>query len=141
MNGRAPKRSEKSPAIGATKIGIAVQGRILIPASSGVIPCTVMKYCERKKSEPKMPKNITNETALVAEKARLRKNRSGSIGSFVRLSCSRKKTIITRPKATETSTVAFPQPSALERTMPKVSGKRPTTASTSPRGSRPRSGP
>ena len=88
-----------------------------------------------------MPKNITNETALVAEKARLRKNRSGSIGSFVRLSCSRKKAIITRPKKIETSTVALLQPSALDRTMPKVSGKRPITASTKPRGSRPRSGP
>ncbi|CAB5031910.1 unannotated protein [freshwater metagenome] len=38
MNGRAPNRSEKSPASGAMKIGIAVQGRILIPACSGVIP-------------------------------------------------------------------------------------------------------
>ncbi|CAB5031902.1 unannotated protein [freshwater metagenome] len=100
-----------------------------------------MKYCERKKIEPKMPKNITNEAALVAENARLRKKRSGSIGSGVRLSCSRKNAIITRPNAIEISTVELLHPSALERTMPKVSGKRPTTARISPRGSRPRSGP
>ncbi len=35
MNGRPPMRSESAPAIGATTIGMAVQGRTLRPDSSG----------------------------------------------------------------------------------------------------------
>ena len=36
ISGRAPMRSDSSPASGATKIGIAVHGRVRRPASSGV---------------------------------------------------------------------------------------------------------
>ena len=35
MSGRLPMRSERIPATGATKIGIAVQGSVRMPASSG----------------------------------------------------------------------------------------------------------
>ena len=35
ISGRPPMRSESTPAMGATKIGIAVQGRVRMPASSG----------------------------------------------------------------------------------------------------------
>jgi hypothetical protein len=44
MIGRPPILSESRPAIGAMKIGIAVQGRIRSPDCSGEEPCTVWKY-------------------------------------------------------------------------------------------------
>ena len=35
ISGRLPMRSDRIPATGATKIGIAVQGKVRMPASSG----------------------------------------------------------------------------------------------------------
>src|SRR5438105_844739 len=62
--GRRRMRSETTPAFGATKIGIAVQGRIRRPACSGEKPCTVWKYCASRKTEPNMPKNMNSEATF-----------------------------------------------------------------------------
>ena len=67
------------------------------PAASS--PATVWKNCERKKIDPKTPKNIANETAFVAENARLLKKRSGSIGSGARRSQSRNAASSASPRA------------------------------------------
>ena len=81
-----PIRSESAPAIGATKIGIAVHGRMRRPAWSGEYPCMTWKNCASKKIEPNIPKNISSEAPLAAANVRLRKKRSGSIGSGARSS-------------------------------------------------------
>src|SRR4029079_18889892 len=84
ISGRLPIRSDRMPATGATKIGIAVHGSVRRPASSGELACATWKNCARKKIDPKAPKNIANETPLVAANARLRKNRIGAIGAGAR---------------------------------------------------------
>ncbi len=106
-----------------------------MPDSSGESPSAVWKNCERKKIEPKTPKNIENDTTFVAANVRLRKKRSGSIGCGARPSQKRKKPSRTRPPAIPPSTTGLVQPSASARTIPYVRPSRPVPASTSPRGS------
>ena len=134
-------RSDSRPATGATNIGIAVHGSVSRPDSSGERPCTVWKNCDRKKIDPKTPKNIANDTALVAEKARLRKKRSGSIGSGARRSQSRNAASSATPAVIEPTTIGFVHPSSPARTIPSTSPISPAPASTSPRGSSWASGP
>lgn len=55
-SGRAPTRSESNPAIGATRIGMAVHGSVLRPASSGEYPWTTWKNCASRKTDPNIPK-------------------------------------------------------------------------------------
>ena len=86
MNGRLPKRSEKTPASGATTIVAPVHTSSFRPACSGVFPSTFCMYCERKKIEPNIPKYMLSEATLVTAKERLAKNDIGSIGSLVRSS-------------------------------------------------------
>src|SRR6185295_11612734 len=86
MIGRPPIRSESSPAIGAIRIGIAVQGRMRRPDWSGEAPCTVWKYWASRKIEPNIPTNMNSEATLAAVKVRLRKKRIGSIGASARSS-------------------------------------------------------
>src|SRR3954453_20786774 len=86
ISGRDPMRSLRMPAIGATKIGIAVHGSVRSPASSGEYPCAVWKNCASRKIDPNAPKNIANDTPLVAANARERKSRIGSIGAAARSS-------------------------------------------------------
>ena len=79
-------RSDSRPAIGATSIGMPVQGSVRRPASSGDMCCVTWKNWASRKIEPKTPKYIANETPLEAAKARERKKRIGSIGAGVRSS-------------------------------------------------------
>ena len=111
-------RSLRMPAIGATKIGITSIGSIRMPDCSGVRPSTVWKNCERKKIEPKTPKNIENDTTFVAENVRFLKKRSGSIGCGARPSQNRKRPSSTRPPTIPPSTTGLVQPSASARTIP-----------------------
>ena len=77
-------RCASTPAIGATIIGIPVHGSVRRPASSGPYPCAVWKNWLSRKIAPKVPKNIANESPLVALNARERNIRIGSIGSRAR---------------------------------------------------------
>ncbi len=86
ISGREPIRSLSSPATGATNIGISVHGSVSRPACSGVWPCATWKYWASRKIDPKTPKNIASETALVALKARERNSDIGSIGCAARRS-------------------------------------------------------
>ena len=105
ISGRAPMRSVSRPAIGATSIGIAVHGSVRRPASSGERPCAVWKNWASRKIEPNMPKNIANETPLVAAKARERKKRIGSIGAGARSSQATKRGERAAPASSATITV------------------------------------
>ena len=80
----------EEPAIGATKIGIAVQGRMRSPDCSGESPCTVWRNWASRKIEPNIPKNMNSDATFAAVKVRLRKNRIGSIGASVRSSQARR---------------------------------------------------
>src|SRR3954465_3112593 len=97
IRGRAPMRSLRMPATGATNIGMIVQGRTRRPDCSGESPCVVWKNCESRKIEPKTPKNIASDTPLVVAKPRLRKKRSGSIGALARASHATKAASRTTP--------------------------------------------
>ena len=112
-------RSESRPAIGATKIGIAVHGSVRRPASSGDIPCVTWKNWASRKIEPKTPKYIANETPLEAAKARERKKRIGSIGAGVRSSQATKRGQQDRAGDERAEHGASSvQPSSAPRTMP-----------------------
>ena len=110
ISGREPIRSERIPAIGATSIGMPVQGSVRRPASSGEYIWTVWKNCASRKIAPKMPNVIARETPLVAANARLRKKRIGSIGAAVRSSCATNATSRAAPTAIEPATSSEPQP-------------------------------
>ena len=71
-----------------------------------------------RKIEPKTPKYIASEATLTALKARERKNRSGSIGSGVRDSWTRKAASSNTPAISDARTVVLVQPSSAPRTMP-----------------------
>src|SRR5271166_6158392 len=86
MNGRLPRRSEKTPASGATIIEAPVHTSSFRPACSGVFPSTFCMYCERKKIEPNMPKYMLSEATFVTAKERLLKKDIGSMGSRARSS-------------------------------------------------------
>ena len=118
ISGREPIRSESTPAIGATSIGMPVQGSVRSPASSGEYCWTDWKNCASRKIAPKMPKVIASDTPLVAAKARERKKRIGSIGAGVRSSWATNATTRSVPTAIEPTTSGEPQPAALPRTMP-----------------------
>src|SRR2546430_5098581 len=75
MIGRPPILSESRPAIGAMKIGIAVQGRIRSPDWSGEEPCTVWKYWASRKIEPNIPKNMNKEATFAAGEGAFREKR------------------------------------------------------------------
>ena len=79
-----------------------------------------------------MPKYIATEAPFVAENARLRKKRSGSIGAGVRDSHQTNDAQITMPTTMKPSTSVEPQPSVFERTTPQTMPKRPTAARTTP---------
>lgn len=57
--GRLPIRSERIPAIGATIIGMPVQGSMRSPASVGEYPETPWKNWLSRKIEPNMPRNMS----------------------------------------------------------------------------------
>src|SRR2546423_12855093 len=80
MIGRPPILSESRPAIGAMKIGIAVQGRMRRPDCSGEEPCTVWKYWASRKIEPNMPKNMNSEATFAAGEGEVREKGNGRIG-------------------------------------------------------------
>src|ERR1035441_5703935 len=65
MNGRLPRRSENTPARGATTIVAPVHTSSFSPACRGVLPSTFCMYWERKKIEPNMPKYMLSEATLV----------------------------------------------------------------------------
>src|SRR5208283_5150962 len=77
MNGRLPRRSEKTPARGATTIVAPVHTSSFSPACSGVLPRTSCMYWERKKIEPNMPKYMLSDTTFVTAKERLAKKYIG----------------------------------------------------------------
>lgn len=83
--GRPPKRSERYPAKGATRIGIPVQGSIRNPASVGECPRPFCRNWLSRKIDPNIPRNISRLAALIPRKARLRNSRIGSIGFSARM--------------------------------------------------------
>src|ERR1043165_1686530 len=97
-----------------------VHGSTRSPDSSGDRPCVVWKNCESRKIEPKTPKNIASDVALVALKARDLKKRSGSIGAGARCSQATKATNNAAPAPIEPTIAADVQPSASPRTIPKT---------------------
>ena len=134
-------RSLMMPAMGATRIGIAVQGSVRSPASSGEYPWTIWKNWASRKIAPNMPKLISSEVALAAEKARLRKKRMGTIGSVVRSSHQTKAPRRTMPAAMGPATPRLVQPCSLPRTRPQTMPSRPTLARPRPGRSRARLAP
>ena len=129
---RPPIRSERAPAIGATKIGIAVQGRIRRPEPNGEYPCTVWKNWASRKIEPNMPKYMKSEDVFASAKAGLRKNRIGSIGDAVRSSQATNAATKTAPIANARMISGLVQPSSFPRTRPQTTPKRPTLARPTP---------
>src|SRR5947207_444318 len=133
-----PIRSDNAPAIGATKIGIAVQGRIRSPACSGEKPWTVWKNWISKKIDPNIPKNMNSDETLVSVNVRFRKKRIGSIGASARSSQSTNSATTTAPTTSEPTISGEPQPTEFPRTSPQTIPNSPALASTSPgRSSRP----
>jgi hypothetical protein len=136
INGRPPIRSERLPAIGAMNIGIAVQGRVRRPASSGEYPCTVWRNWESRKIEPNMPKNMNSEAAFEAANVRFRKKRTGSIGAGVRRSQSTKAAVSAMPKPSAVRTSGDVQPCPFPRTTPQTIPNSPALTSARPWRSR-----
>jgi hypothetical protein len=132
ISGRLPMRSERTPATGATTIGIAVHGSVRIPASSGENPCATWKNCASRKIAPKLPKYIASDTPLVAAKARFPKKRIGSIGVAVLLSQATNAARSAIPAPIDASTVELVQPSDWARTIPYTTPSRPELASATP---------
>ena len=141
MNGLPPMRSERAPAIGATNIGIAVQGSTRNPASSGVYPCAVWKNCVSRKIDPNIPKYMKRDDAFAAENARLRKNRMGSIGSVARRSQATKAASSIAPRTRAVTICGLDQPSEFPLTRPQTIPSRPALPSASPGRSSALSGP
>ena len=125
MIGRPPILSERRPAIGAMKIGIAVQGRIRSPDCSGEAPCTVWKYWASRKIEPNIPTNMNSEATLAAVKVRLRKKRIGSIGAAARSSQRTNSATRAAPARRAETTSTDVQPASLPRTRPHTIASRP----------------
>ncbi len=74
----------------------------------------------------------------MALNARLRKNRRGSIGELARFSQATNAATRTAPPSSDASTVVLVHPSALARTRPKTTPKRPALARSRPgRSTRP----
>src|ERR1700686_4179527 len=106
-------RSEKAPASGETRIGMAVQGRMRRPDCSGEYPCTVWKNCASRKIEPNIPKNMNRLETFASAKVRLRKKRIGGIGLSVRSSHQTNAPITTKPATSAPTISGEPQPTEL----------------------------
>ena len=74
---RSPMRSASTPATGATKKSVAVQGRSRSPAPSGPWPSPVWRNCARKNTAAKSEANMRKIAALPAENARRAEHRQG----------------------------------------------------------------
>jgi len=132
MMREAERRSLRAPAIGATIIGIAVQGKMRSPDCSGEYPCTVWKNCASRKIEPNMPKNMKRLETFARANVRLRKKRIGSIGSSVRSSQATNAARRSAPAVTAPTISGEAQPTALPRTRPHTMPRSPALASASP---------
>ncbi len=132
MNRRLPKRSEKTPASGATTIEAPVHTSSFSPACRGVLPSTFCMYWDRKKIEPNMPKYMLSEATFVTAKERLAKNDIGSIGSAARSSQATKLASRTAPPISEMRIVGLVQPSDCARTRPNTIPNAPVEASARP---------
>jgi hypothetical protein len=84
------------------------------------------------KTEPNMPKYIASEAALAAAKARLRKNRIGSIGAGARSSQAMKAASAAIPVTLVLSTSTLIHPAALPRTSAHTMPSRPALATARP---------
>ena len=110
MSGRPPTRSESAPAMGATIIGMSVQGRTRSPASSGECPSAACRYCDIRKRLPNSPPYMKKLTALAAANSRARNSRSGSIGASVRRSQARNAASRAAPATAVAITSPLAQP-------------------------------
>ena len=110
ISGRLPMRSERIPATGATKIGIAVQGKVRMPASAANSPAQPGRTGRAGRSLQRR-RRTSQRHAVRGRKPRLRKKRVGSIGVLVRDSHRTKPARSTAPAASEPTTVVLVQPS------------------------------
>ena len=144
-SGRVPTRSDSRPAMGATRIGMAVHGSVRRPACSGEYPCTVWKNCASRKMEPNIPKYISSDTRLAAVNSRLAKNSIGIIGSpprrLVSSSHATNDATSSPPTISGPATPSDVQPCSFPRTSPNTMPNNPALTSARPGRSNERLGP